>query len=65
MSISRYISYVLILIGALVAIYAKAGENQNQMLLIGGIVALMLGIYRISRGIPSKTHKDETNQKDD
>jgi len=61
---SKTISYILIIIGGLVAIYANAQENQNQYLLIGGIVVLMLGIYRISRNIPSKNNQDENNQND-
>ena len=59
---SRIISYLLILIGAFVAIYAQAGEEQNQYILIGGIMVLMLGIYRISRNIPSKSNQDEDQQ---
>ena len=61
---SRIISYILILSGAIVAIYAQAEERQNQYILIGGIVVLMMGIYRISRNIPSKKDQDENNQKD-
>lgn len=61
---SRVISYILIITGAIVAIYAQAGERQNQYVLIGGIVVLMMGIYRISRNIPSKKDKDENNQND-
>ncbi len=64
MNISRIISYILIVTGAFVAIYARAGEDQDQFLLIGGIVALMLGVYRISRNIPSKQNHDENNQND-
>jgi len=56
---SRIISYILILIGAFVAIYAQAGEDQNQYILLGGIVVLMLGIYRISRNIPNKNNQEE------
>ena len=59
---SRIISYLLIVIGAFVAIYANAQENQNQYVLIGGIVVLMAGIYRISRNIPSKKNPDEAQQ---
>ena len=55
---SKYLNYLLILTGAVVAIYSKAEEAQNQFLLIGGIVVLMLGIYRISRNIPSKKDSD-------
>lgn len=56
---SRRISYILIIIGAIVAIYAQAREDQNQLILIAGIVILMLGIYRISRNLPSKNNDDE------
>ncbi|WP_431136619.1 hypothetical protein [Psychroserpens mesophilus] len=59
---SRIISYVLILVGAFVAIYAQAGEHQNQYVLIGGIVVLMMGIYRISRNIPSKRNQNNDEQ---
>jgi putative Mn2+ efflux pump MntP len=59
---SRIISYILILTGALVAIYAQANEEQNQYVLIGGIVVLMLGIYRISRNITSKNNQEEDHQ---
>ena len=62
---SRTISYILILIGAVVAIYARAGEEQNQLILIGGIVVLMLGIYSVSRNIPSKQDQEEENKNTD
>lgn len=55
----RKISYILILIGGIIAIYAQAQEQQNQYILIGGIVVLMLGIYSISRNIPSKKNDDD------
>ncbi len=50
----KYFNYILIIIGAVIALYSKAGTEQNQYILIGGIVVLMIGIYRISRNIPSK-----------
>lgn len=50
----NYFNYILIILGAIVALYSKAGEEQNQYILIGGIVILMIGIYRISKNIPSK-----------
>lgn len=62
MKLSQLVDYSLLFIGACVAIYAQAGENQSQFLLIGGIVALMLGVYRISRNIPSKRNQDNNNQ---
>ncbi|SEQ36544.1 hypothetical protein SAMN05421824_1462 [Hyunsoonleella jejuensis] len=60
----KYFNYSLILLGAIVAMYAKAGEQQNQLLLISGIIILMVGVYRISRTIPSKrdNNQDEENR---
>ena len=54
MTVSRIINFICIVAGAIVAIYAQAQEKQNLYLLMGGIVLLMLGIYRTSRNIPSK-----------
>ncbi|MGV8814114.1 MAG: hypothetical protein ACOH2D_08390 [Gelidibacter sp.] len=51
---SRVINVLLIIIGGFIAIYAKAGVEQNQYVLIGGIMILMMGVYRISKRIPSK-----------
>lgn len=71
----KYFNYILIILGAIIAIYSKAGANQNQYVLIGGIVLLMVGVYRISRNIPSKNadeidegntnNEDNTNNKED
>lgn len=58
----RKISYLFILIGGIIAIYAQAQEQQNQYILIGGIVMLMLGVYSISRNIPSKKDNDDNPQ---
>ncbi|MFC4721834.1 hypothetical protein ACFO5O_05855 [Geojedonia litorea] len=60
MNLSKTISYFLIAIGGLVAVYAQAQEDQNQMILIGGIVILMIGVYRVSRGIPSKSNEEDS-----
>lgn len=65
MNMSRLINILLIVVGGFVAIYAKAGVEQNQYVLIGGIVLLMLGVYRISRRIPSKNDTDTTSENDD
>lgn len=59
MNISRMISLVCIISGGAVAVYAQAEEQQNTYLLIGGIVLLMIGVYSISRNIPSKYDKQE------
>lgn len=55
----KYLNYLLIIIGAIVALYSKAGVEQNQFVLIGGIMILMIGIYRVSRSIPSKEDKND------
>jgi len=51
---SKTLNYSLIILGAIVAIYAQAEEQQDTFVLIGGIVLLMIGIYRISRNIGDK-----------
>lgn len=61
MLIMKYLNYIFIVLGAVVAIYAKTGTEQNQYILIGGIVILMIGIYRISKTIPSKDDNDLNN----
>ena len=60
-------NYILIVIGCLIAFYANAKDIQNEYLLIVGIAVLMLGIYRLSRTIPSKNNEDDNidNFKDD
>lgn len=57
----KNINYFLIVLGALVALYAKAGGAQNQLILIAGIVVLMIGIYRIAKTIPSKKDNSDDN----
>ncbi|WP_242131931.1 hypothetical protein [Aestuariivivens marinum] len=54
----KYFNYILIVVGAIVAMYAKVGSDQNQFILIGGIVVLMIGVYRISKSIPSKRDEE-------
>jgi len=49
-------------IGAIIALYAQNQENQNEALLIGGIVLLIIGVYRISKHIPSKNDEDDDYQ---
>lgn len=63
----KYLNYILIIIGAVVAVYAKVGANQNQFILIVGIVILMVGVYRISKTIPSKqdVENDEETRKNE
>ena len=49
-------------IGAIIALYAQNRENQNEALMIGGIVLLIIGVYRISKNIPSKNDDDDDYQ---
>jgi hypothetical protein len=56
--VMKYFNYILIACGACVAFYAKAGKDQNQIILIIGIVILMLGVYRLAATIPSKKKED-------
>lgn len=61
----KYFNYILIILGAAVALYANSEEEQNQYILIGGIVLLMIGIYRVSRTIPSKKEiEDDLNNEE-
>ncbi len=53
-SFSKILNYILILVGAVIAIYAQAGEAQDTKILVIGIVVLMVGIYRISKNIGDK-----------
>ncbi|MGZ0016661.1 hypothetical protein [Yeosuana sp. AK3] len=57
----KYLNYILIVLGSIIAIYAKTGTNQNEYILIGGVVVLMIGVYRISKTIPSKYDQDDSN----
>lgn len=53
-SLGKFLNYIFIIVGAIVAIYAQAGETQNTLVLVIGIVVLMIGIYRISKTIGDK-----------
>lgn len=59
----KYFNYILIATGAIVAMYAKAGKSQNQIILIAGIVILMIGVYRIAKTIPSKNEENQEAEK--
>ena len=62
---SRLINLLLIIIGGIVAVYAKAGAEQNQYILIAGIMILMIGVYRISKRIPSKNDQEAPTDNDE
>lgn len=55
----KNLSYIFIVLGALIAFY---GESvKNTIVLVGGIVILMVGVYRLSKKIPSKYDEDNDN----
>ncbi len=58
----KYINYILIILGSIIALYSKTGTEQNLFILIAGITMLMIGIYRISKKIPSKFNDEENNE---
>ncbi len=60
----KYLNYILIILGSLVAAFAKSGTEPNEYVLIGGIALLMIGIYRISKTIPSKQDNDDFIKKE-
>jgi putative Mn2+ efflux pump MntP len=62
MNISKNINYIFIVIGAVIALYGQNQEEKNEAMLIGGIVLLMIGIYRISKNIPSKRDSEDDIQ---
>lgn len=55
------INYVLILIGAVSAFYGKNLETQNNMFLIIGMMLVLIGVYRISKRIPSKNEDNDNS----
>ncbi|MBU2949255.1 hypothetical protein KO493_00885 [Tamlana agarivorans] len=61
----KYLNYILIVIGAFIAMYAKTNANQNQYILIGGIVVLMIGIYRVAKTVPSKREREDIENNND
>lgn len=64
---SKTFNFILILVGGIIALYAKADEKQEVYLLLIGIMILMFGLYRLSRGISGKyeNNKDITNQEEE
>lgn len=62
MNISKNINYIFIAVGAILALYGQNQEEKNETMLIGGIMLLMIGVYRISKNIPSKRDSDDDIQ---
>ena len=54
----EFMNYILMILGILVALSRYLFPKYDQALLIIGISLLMIGIYRISRNLPSKNEED-------
>jgi hypothetical protein len=65
---SRLLNFILIFVGGIIALYANAEEQQDVYILLVGIVILMFGLYRLSRGISSRSetnHISDTKDEED
>lgn len=58
---SRTINFILILVGGIIALYANAEEQQEMYILLIGIMILMFGLYRLSRGISDRRETPDEN----
>ena len=56
---SRRFNFILIFVGGIIALYANAEEQQEMYILLIGIMILMFGLYRLSRGISSKIENSQ------
>ena len=56
---SRTFNFILILVGGIIALYANSEEKQETYILLIGVMILMFGLYRLSRGISSKPENIE------
>ena len=65
MKTGRIVNFLLIFAGGIIALIADADAAQNQYLLILGIVILMIGLYRLSRGLSSRKPVDPYEPKDE
>ena len=65
MDISRIINFILIIAGIGIALYAQSQDDGDSYILIAGIILLMMGLYRISRNIPSKFESQDVESNSD
>ena len=62
---NKLFTYVLIVIGAFVAIYAQYCSDNKEVFLGLGVVVLLLGLMRLSRTIPSKKEEQSYIKSED
>lgn len=64
----KYLNYIFLIVGAVTAFYSDTFTDYNRKttVLILGMILMMLGIYRISRGLRSRSDQSdaENNQND-
>ncbi|MFH4968188.1 hypothetical protein V8G61_08280 [Gaetbulibacter sp. M240] len=60
----KYINYILLVVGAATAFYSDTFTDYNQKttVLVVGMVLMMLGIYRISRGLRSRSNQSDAEE---
>lgn len=59
------ITYLLILIGGSIAIYANANKKQNIILLVLGIFTLMFGLFRLNTLLSSRSRREDYEIKEE
>lgn len=57
--IKKYINIALIILGIVLGFYGSNQNPKNEVLLTLAIVLIMIGVYRVSKTIPSKNNTDE------
>ncbi|MBT8273235.1 MAG: hypothetical protein KJO77_05475 [Bacteroidia bacterium] len=61
----RYLSYIALLIGSAIVIYAQSETVENSYLLVLGIILLMGGLFGIYLGITKAVPPKEWIQSED
>ena len=63
--LKRNISYALILLGGILALYEQSKDDPNQYLVIIGLAMLMVGVYTTARRIPEKKNSEAQETEED
>jgi glucose uptake protein GlcU len=58
----RNLSYVMILGGGILALYEQTKNEDNQYVIILGIVMLMVGVYLTSKRIPKNNDASDDHE---
>ena len=61
----KNLNYILIISGAVLAFYGESESGKSTFLLISGIALLMIGVYRISKTIPSKNDEEHDSKENE